>query len=408
MNAELRHDFRLLWTSNAINRVGAAVETSAVPLVAVFVLNGSALQLGVLSACGTGAFLLLGLPIGAWVDRARRRRVMQVANLLRATLLLSLPVAAWLGLLNFAQLLVVSIAGGVLTVFFDVAAPAYLPSLVGKQDLAHYNSKIYSTQALAYSAGPALSGILAQLTGAVNAIVVSILSFLGSSGLLALIRTRESRPQKAPATHLIAEVLEGLRYVFGDRLLRFTLACTATVTFFRSVAMAVLVLFLARTLGLSPLWVGITLAVFGIGGACGSLTVTRWFRAFGELRTMWLVLLGSQPCLALVALAGRDWRIGLAILGGLCFGYGGQVFNVAQISLRQQLCEDRLMGRMNASVRFVTWGVMPFGALAGGALGEMIGLRATLWVATFGGLGAVCWLLASPARTLHRLDQVPT
>lgn len=234
-------------------------------------------------------------------------------------------------------------------------------------------------QALARSSGPALSGALTQLVGAANAVVNSIGAFLGASGLISLIRTREDRPRRENR-ELRKEVWEGIRYVSRDRVLRVTLAAGATFNFFRNIATAVQVLFLARTLGLPPLGVGLLLSLFGIGGAVGALTAPLWFRRVGELRTMWLVLLTTQPLMALVATAERDWRMMPLVLGLFGVGCGGQVYNVAQMNVRQLVCDDWMLGGMNASCRFVTWGVVPLGVLAGGALGQAFGLRTALWV----------------------------
>ncbi|UJW30276.1 MFS transporter [Saccharothrix sp. AJ9571] len=390
----VRRDFRLLFTGTALNQAGVTIELGALPLLAVYVLEATPMQVGALYASGTIAFLIIGLPAGAWVDRARRRRILQWAGLVHAVLLVSIPAAAWLDLLTFWHLLVIAAAGGTMTVFFDVAAPAYLPTLVGRGELGRYNAKIFSVQALARSSGPALSGALTQFVGAANAVLMSIGAFLGSSGVISQIRTREDRPPRE-GRHLLKEVWEGIRYVHRDRVLRVTLAAGATFNFFRNIATAVEVLFLARTLGLPPLGVGLLLSLFGIGGAVGALTAPLWFRRVGELRTMWLVLLTTQPLMALVAVAERDWRMVPLVLGLFGVGYGGQVYNVAQMNLRQQVCDDGMLGRMNASCRFVTWSVVPLGVLAGGALGEAFGLRTALWVAAVGGMGAALWPLAA-------------
>ena len=394
-----RRDFRLLWASSGLDELGTAVELAIFPLLAAYVLDSSALEMSLLYACGTAAFLVIGLPAGAWVDRARRRRIMQMANLAHAVLLLTVPLATWAGLLTFVQLLIVATLTGALSVFFGVAAFAYLPALVGKADIGRYNAKIYSVQAVARLSGPALSGVLAQTIGFGNAVLVSVAGLLASSGLLARIRAREAAPVRSRSTRLVEEVWEGVRYVYKNRWLRMSLACSATFNFFRNIATAVQVLFLARTLDLSPLVVGILLSLFAAGGAIGAATAPWWVKSIGQERAMWLPLLCTQPLMALVALAERDWRLLPMSLGMVAVGYGGQVYNVAQMSLRQQVCDDNLMGRMNASCRFVAWSVVPLGALAGGALAETVGLRGALWVATVGGLGAPCWLLGASERS---------
>src|SRR5690348_2902628 len=104
------HDFRQLFVADTISQVGSEISLLAVPLVAVLALHASNFAVGVLTAFSTLAFLLVGLPAGAWVDRMRRRRVLIVGDAARALLLGSVPVAWALDVLSMPQLYLVASA----------------------------------------------------------------------------------------------------------------------------------------------------------------------------------------------------------------------------------------------------------------------------------------------------------
>ncbi|EHR51948.1 arabinose efflux permease family protein [Saccharomonospora marina XMU15] len=397
----LHRDFRLLWAGDTASQFGTFVGRTALPLLAATTLAATPLEMGLLTASENAAFLLLGLPAGVWVDRMRRRPLMLRADLARGVLLLSVPLAWWAGVLSLPQLIVVALLVSVCTLFFDIAYQSYLPSLVGRSRLVEGNGKLQVSQSVAQVSGPGLAGALAQLLGAANAVATVGLSYLGSAALLGRIRTSEPPPSPRTGIKLRAEVGQGLRFVFGNRHLRAVTACTASGNFAGGAFASVEVLFLSRELRLPAAGVGAVLAVAGVGGLLGALSASRWLRRVGQARAVWLVPLLTWPAHLLVPLAEPGWRVGFAALGLAGFGYGVVVYNVAQVSYRQAICPDGLLGRMNASVRFVVWGVLPVGGLLGGVLGEWLGVRATVWITSVALAAAVLWVLCSPLRLLR-------
>jgi MFS family permease len=393
-------DFRLLWTGETVSQVGTQVGLVALPLLAATVLGATPWEMGVLTAAETAAFLLVGLPAGALLDRVRRRPVMVAADVVRAALLLTVPVAWWLGVLTFAQLVVVALLAGVATVFFDVGYQSILPSVVGRAGLVEGNGKLESTRAAAHAAGPALGGGLVQLAGAANALLADAVSFLASAAALA-----RMAPEPAPAPREPAgggfgsDVREGLAFVVRHPLLRPIVLCTGTANLFGGVLAAVSVLYLVQELGLPAGGVGLVLAAGSAGGLVGALTAGAWIRRFGQGRVLVGALLVTGPPVLLLPVPGVA-PFAAAYAAVL---YGGVVYNVAQVSFRQSICPDRLLGRMNASVRFLVWGTIPIGGLAGGALGGWLGLRPTLLVVALGTIAAPLWLLASPLRGMRDL-----
>ncbi len=404
MGSLFRHaDFRRLWAADAASQLGMFVGTTAVPLLAVTVLAATPFQMGLLTAAEFLGFLLFGLPAGAWVDRMRRRTLMLTADLTRAALLISVPIAWWAGVLTLAQLLVVVLLTGIATVFFDISYQSYLPALVGREHLIEGNGKLQAVQSSAQIAGPSAAGVLVQVAGAANTVLVTGLGYLTSALCLLRIRTIEPTLERSPHDRMLPQIAEGLRFVFTDRPLRAIVATTGSANFFGGALAAVQVLFLTRTVGLSPATVGVLLAVGGAGGILAALCADPLVRRIGQARAIWLVPTLTGPAYLLFPLAAPGWRLVLPALGLAVAAFGIIIYNVAQVSYRQAICPDRLLGRMNASVRFVVWGAMPPGGLLGGALGEGLGLRGATWVAVAGEVAAVLWVICSPLLKMRDL-----
>ncbi|WP_165436492.1 MFS transporter [Amycolatopsis suaedae] len=396
-------DFRRLWAGDTVTQFGTFVSLTVLPLVAATALAVTPFEMGLLSAAEHAAFLLFGLPAGVWIDRMRRKPLMISANVVRGVALLTVPVAWWTGVLSLPHLLVVALAVGVCTLFFDVAYQSYLPSLVGREHLVEGNAKLQASQSVAQVAGPGVGGGLAQLAGAANAVALTGLSYLASAVLLRRIRAVEPPPERDPGRRLTTEVAEGLRFVFGNPNLRAIVGCTGTANLASGAFVAMEILFLTRDLRLSAGAVGVVLAIGGAGGVLGALTAGWWARRVGQARTILISALTSMPVLLLVPLAEPGWGAVLVAGALAVYGYGVIVYNVAQVSYRQAICPDRLLGRMNASIRFVVWGLLPVGQLAGGVLGEWLGVRGAIWAAAV--VSALCglWVLFSPLRRLRNL-----
>jgi MFS family permease len=399
-----RHrDFLLLWSGETVSQVGTMVSHLALPLLAATALGATPWEMGLLVAAERGAFLLVGLPAGVLLDRVWRLPVMIAADLVRFALLASIPLAWALGMLTFAQLLVVALLAGVATVFFDVGYQSVLPAVIGRAGLVDGNAKLESTRAAAETAGPALGGGLVQLVGAAAAVLLDAVTYLVSAAFLLRMRTREVVSPRDPTRSMRAEMSEGLRYVLAHPLLRPITLCTGTANLFSGVLAAVSVLFLARELGQAPGVIGLVLAAGSAGGVLGAFTAGRWIRLVGQGRTVVTALLVTGPVAFLLPLTTAGAGLACFALGMAAVAYGGVVYNVAQVSFRQSVCPDHLLGRMNASIRFLVWGTIPLGGLLGGALGELIGLRATLLVTAVGMALSPVWVLASPLRRLRDL-----
>ena len=398
-----RHrDFRLLWGGETVSELGSQVSVLAIPLLAVRTLHATTFEVALLAAASTAAFLIVGLPAGVWVDRIRRRWVMMAADIGRMLALSSVPIAYALGALTLGQLVAVTLLTGILTVFFDVAYQSYLPSLVGREHLVEGNAKLTGSAEAATVAGPSVAGLLVDVIGASYAIALDSVSFLVSGAAVAAIRTREPKPEVPEGGHrsLVHDMGEGLRFVFGNVLLRAIAATTATANLFSGISTAVEVVFLVRTVHASPAVIGLMFTLGGLGGVLGAFAAGPIARRFGGARAT-IIGLGFGVGVLLVPLSQPGPRVLLFGFGLMAGGFAAVVYNVNQVSFRQHLCPDRLLGRMNATMRFIVWGVIPIGALIGGVLGTVLGLRTTLWIGSVGSILSIVWLLASPMRTMR-------
>jgi MFS-type transporter involved in bile tolerance (Atg22 family) len=401
-------DFRKLFTADAVSQVGTQVSLLALPLVAVVALRASNFQVGLLGACETLAFLLVGLPAGAWVDRMRRRRVLIVSDLARGCLLASIPIAWALGVLTLLQLCLVALAAGVFTVFFDVAYQSYLPHLVGRDRLVEGNAKLEGVRAVSQIAGPALAGFLIQLITAPLALALDALSFLGSALFVGRIAAREPRPARAPGRHLGREIGEGLRFVVGNPMLRAIALCISSANLLFAASGGMLVVLLARDLALPAGTIGVFYSVASVGALLGALTARRIAARIGQGPAIWVPIAICIPFQLVVPLARPGWLLWAAAAAYLVIYACISVNNITQVSFRQGLTPEPLLGRMNATMRFLVWGTMPIGAFLGGVLGQAIGARSTLWIAAAAGVIPLIPLLASPLRTSRELPAAAT
>jgi len=397
-----RHrNFLLLWSGQTISEMGSAVTQLALPLTAVIVLRASTFQVGALTAAETLPFALIALPAGAIVDRRTKRWLMIWCDIGRMLIIGSVPLAAAFGTLTLGQLYAVAVAAGVCTVFFDVSYQSYLPALIGTDELVEGNGKLGATQAFAQLAGPGLGGGLVGLIGAARALSADAISYAVSVASLLAIRAREEQPHPDQRQRLTTEIKEGLTFVLRHPILRKIVACTGTANLFGSMAMALQIIFLIRVLHVRPAATGLLIAVAALGGVVGGALSGRLSRRIGSARIIWFSMLVLSLPQLLVPLAEPGWRVAAFAVGLAGFWFSAVIYNVAQVSYRQAICPPRLLGRMNAAVRWIVWGTLPIGGLLGGAFGTALGIRATLWVAFAGSWLAGWWVFFSPLRTMR-------
>ncbi|WBO68435.1 MFS transporter [Streptomyces camelliae] len=399
-------DFGLLFTATALGQLGDRIVFLALPLVAIAVLNAGEFQVGLLTAATTAGSLLIGLPAGAWVDRMRKRSVMISADLVRALLLLSIPLAWWAHLLTIGWLCTAALLHGVLTVFFDVAYVSYVPHLVGRHHLIEGNTRLSAVRSVTSIGGPAVAGPLVGWVGAPAALLASSVG-MAASGFLALrMRSREEKPSAGGKRHLAREVKEGLNFVLQHPVLRAITAGDAMFNLFLVLYQTMLLVYLGRDIGLGSLGIGLVLSGMGCGALLGALLATGVARRLGQRRVIWLAPLVTCPPTALMSWARPGWSVCAAAVGLAALSLGGVVRVVSQSSLQQSLTPDRLLGRMSATARFVSWGGIPLGGVLGGVSGSVWGAAVTLWIGA-AGMTLSSLVLRRASRVVLRTDLAP-
>jgi MFS family permease len=405
-NGLWRHaDFLKLWSAETISQFGTQVSGLAIPLAAIIVLHASAFEVASLNTVQFLPFLLFALPAGVWVDRLRRRLILVLGDLGRALALATIPLTYGLGALTIWQLYAVGFAVGTLTVFFDVSYQSYLPSLVTREHLVEGNSKLEVSRSAAQIGGPGLGGALVGLATAPYAILLDAASFLGSAAFIFSIRKAEPAPEQTRAPSMKRELWEGLRYLVAHRYWRPMSICVATSNFFNNVAWSILLVFAVRRLHLSPELIGLVLALGSLGALAGAVTAGRIGLRLGIGPTIVASssLIGLP--LVLVGLAPASFPYPFLIGGFAIVEYGIVLYNITAISLMQTVTPEHMLGRLNASRRFIVWGVIPLGSLVGGALASQIGLRPTILVGAIGASLAVLPVLLSPVRSLRAMPE---
>lgn len=375
----------------------------ALPFVAIATLKATTFEVAALGAADSVPLILLALPAGVWIDRVPRRPMMIAGDLGRAAALLSIPIAYATGSLTIWQLYGVGFVTGALTVFFDVASQSFLPAILERDLLAEGNAGLQISAQGAQVSGPGLAGILIGAFGAPYATLADALSFLGSAAFISRIRHAEETAARDDRRKMAAEIREGLRYVLRHPILRPNLAFTFTANIFNSILFAVLLLFAVRHLGMSARQIGLALLLSNLGSLAGAFLVTRLQRRFGIGRVM-LVAAFSGWALLLIPLASGSTGIALLALALLGWGTGVVIYNTTSITIAQATTPDRLMARMNASRRLVSWATLPLATLLGGLLGTYLGLPTTVLIGAGGRALTGLIILASPVRSIRTLQ----
>lgn len=394
--------FVRLWFAQVVSNAGSQITNLALPLAAVLTLGATPAQMGALGVASSLPNLFFGLLAGVWVDRVRRRPILVGADIGRALLLGTIPVAALLGSLTFAHLYAVAFASASLGLFFTIASVAVLPSVVRKDQLVEANSRLAASDSVLMIAGPGAAGALVQLLSAPKAILVDAVSYVLSALSLRGIGVTEEPPTRDQRRSLRIEIGEGVRELVRTPLLR-ALTVAATVGVFgAAVQSTVLLLFFTRELGLAPATIGVVYAAAGVGGLLGAVVAGRVARRIGTGPS---IILGQSLwaiSALVVPLAGVVGPALVPIVASqVATGFGGAIWSVNQMSLRQHLTPTRLLGRVTAARRFLLFGAAPLGSVLGGLVGSTVGLRATLLVGAIGVAAALALLYFSPVRSVR-------
>jgi predicted MFS family arabinose efflux permease len=395
---------RLAW-SNLAAQSAEQISLAAAPLVAVFALGADARDTGLLQTAQTLPFLLLSIPLGVWADRRSRRTLMALAESVRVIAMLGVLLLVTSHALSLPLLAMLGFIAATGTVAYNVAAPSLVPSLVPREAFASANGRLELARSVAYSAGPALGGLLVGWIGAGWA--YGCAAALSAAAATLLAGLREPPRAAAPRRHFMLELRDGTRFVLRDALLRPMLATAVFFNLGFFVLQAVYVPYAVHRLGLSASAVGVTLGAYGVGMVCGALAAPAIARrlAFGRVLIIGpsCGLLASLVMVATIV-APSFW---LAMASFFLLGAGPILWVVGSTTLRQAITPERMMGRVSALVSTATYGARPVGALLGAAISARWGVDACLVTAAVAFLVQALIIFMSPAARLAGVPEGP-
>lgn len=401
----LNRSFGYFWVGQSISTLGSQVTAFAVPLLAALTLHASAQQMGFLRAAEFAPFLFLTLPAGVWADLGIRRRLMISSNLIRAVIIVCVPLAIALGWARLEVLYLVMLLMGSFKVIFEMAYQTYIPEIVERHTLVNANSKIMMSYALGQSAGPGLAGLMVEILGAPMAVLADALGFFLCAGCLLKIDHQEA-PVAENQQNVFIQIVEGFRFVARERHIRALLWLVTVNNFFMNAIMALVVLYGTREVGFRPGIFGFAVSVGGFGAVLGSMCAQRLGSRLGPGPFVICACALTSLATFCFPLVSRPDIVGMLCLMGAYFALsaGGAAVTVYAWTIRQSLTPSTLLGKMNGAFRFCVTGIMPFGALFGGALGGAIGIRSTLVI---GAVGLLMSCLAASFSHLVRLKALP-
>lgn len=401
--------FLKLWATESMSVLGTTIATVALPLTAILTLNASAGEMGILKALGSTPVLLFGLFMGVWIDRTRRQPLMVATQFGQGILLATIPMAAVLGVLRIELLYLESFFSGILLTIYILASQSFLPSIVNQEELIEANSKLSAGRSVAKIAGPGLAGVLVKILTAPITVAFDAFSCFFASVCLLFISSSESvEVGKQKHRGMWHEIRDGLRTIFFHPILRLVTVGPAMGSFGGAIHSTVYLLYLTRELLINPVWLGIILGCEGVAALIGATLAASAARRYSQG-----LLLISAPLfqcigLGLVPFAGElgVWVIPILIVAKAFSSGAFTVYNITQLSLRQTVTPDKLLGRVNAGWRMLVGGVIPFGAMIAGTLGETIGLQLTLVVGTFVTFVYFVFHLCSPLRRVTDFSKI--
>lgn len=411
LRATSQPGFIKFWIGQTISSFGSQISGLALPVIAVTMLSASEFQMGLLGAANTSAFLIFGLLAGALVDRWIKRRVMIVADLIRMLAIGLIPMLWFAGVLNVYHLIVLGAVISIASVFFDVSYQSYIPILMPREYIGVANSRLELTAQISGVASPGLVGYLLTLIKAPVILIFDAISFLVSAVSLLLIKDREIPKPKTDRRPINQEIAEGLKFVWNQKLIRAISFTTATSNLFSTIGGTLFAIYFFREnyLGFNTAAFGLLTAVGSVGGLLGAATTPKLIKIFGEGPLIVISAITSGLTALLVPLSwfvSREFTLPMLLINTFMIAFTVLTYNITQVTARQRLCPEALLGRMNASIRFMVWGVMPIGALISGSLGEILGVVPTLVIGAVGGLLASSFVFFSPIRTMREMPRL--
>jgi MFS family permease len=370
------------------------------------------LEMGFLNAANTSAFLIFGLFAGALVYRWIKRKVMLIADQIRIAAVAIIPLLWLQGSLEIYHLLIIGAVLSIASVFFDVAYQSYIPILLPKEFIGIGNSRLETTSQISGIAGPSVVGWLLTILKAPLVLIVDSFSYLVSAIALWFIKEKEIPKDKAERRPLTIEIGEGLKFVWSQKLIRAISFTTATSNLFSTISGTMFAIYFFRPeyLGLNTASFGFLASVGAAGGLVGATLAPKIIKLFGEGRLIVVSAIGLGATQLLIPLSWyvpRELAVLVLSLQFFLTSFLVLTYNITQVTARQRICPTHLLGRMNASIRFMVWGCMPIGALVSGVLGTALGALTTIWIGAVLAVFSAGFVFFSPLRKMRDMPQAP-
>lgn len=400
-------DFRRLWLSNIAQEVGRQLGMLALSVTAVVVLEAAAWQVGLLTALATGAYLVIGLPAGVWVDRWRKRPVLVTADLLRAAATLSVPLAYLADRLTIEHLMGVAAILSVTSVFSDTAQTAFVPTIVGPTKVSEATARLQSTNTTMQVAGPALAAALLTTMAAPLLYVVTAVTGVLSAAAAWSIRAPEPHQKGVPHAPFRTSIGDGFRFIRRHPALRLFMVTNGLINTGAGVFATLIVLVALEDFGLTASSYALAGSIGATGGILGSLIAMPIRDRLGAIRTVLV-------CYCLLPLAGLILPLGYVLpapgavfVAGtfLSFGLVVVVSAISAAGIRAEVTPPEMMGRVSSANRFVSLGAMPVGALLAGLLAGPLPYAVVLLLSPCLLVVAAAIFLASPLRARRDLPE---
>ena len=392
-------DFRRFWAGHTISVTGTHISAVALPLLATLVLDAGSTGVAAIATAAYLPNLLLPLFAGHWLEKRRRRKIMIVADLLRAVVLTTVPVAYAADVLSIPVLVAVALVVGAAGVVFEIGSFAYVPSLVDEDDLAAANRATQGSTTAAMVAGPGLAGGLAQLTGPAVAVLLDAVSYVaGALGVAGARRPEPAPPREEKPTGL----LEGLRLLAANPFLR---ALTSHAMIYNGASQIFtvnLIVFAVTDRGLSAGLFGLALSAAGAGAFLGTMAALRLAGRLGYGRAFAVSLTLSTGTPLFIAALPGDGAALAALLALIQFvsGLGLGSASTLSVTLRQVVAPRGSLARTQGGYRLFIFGVLPLGAALGGLIGRTFDSRTGVAVGTVGMALSALPMLTRRIRTL--------
>jgi predicted MFS family arabinose efflux permease len=402
--------FAWLFTAQTLSVMGSQLGGFAVTVVAVVMLSATEGEMGILNAANTAAFLVVGLLAGAWVDRWVKRRVMIIADLVRMVMMALIPILYFAGSLQIWHLIIIGAVVGVATVFFDVAYQSVIPILFKSEHIAPANSALETSSQISHISGPPIAGSLIAFMTAPVVLIFDAVSFGISALTLSFIKDDEKPKPREDRRPLHKEIAEGVKFVWNEPIIRAVSFCTSSTNLFNTIGTTLMGIYVLRELEISLPVFGLIMTIAGVGGLLGASMSAKLAAWIGEGQLIAISAFGSAAAFMMVPLTGLvDHFWAPFILAAIEFAISFFVltYNITQVSARQRICPKPLLGRMNASIRFFVWGVMPIGALLAGVLGTAFGAFTTIVIGGVGMLFASLFVILHPLARMRKLPVAP-